>query len=101
MKTNNSFNYLKRRKWHYIVAKKLRGINSKHNRDLYCLNCLDLFITKRKLHKKVCENKFCCGVVMPFEVTKILEINHYQKSDKAPSIIYADIESLIKRINEY
>ena len=26
------------------------------------------------------------------EDTKILEVNQYQKSDKAPSIIYADIK---------
>ena len=29
---------------------------------------------------------------MPSEVTKILEFNHCQKSDKAPFIIYADLE---------
>ena len=33
---------------------------------------------------------------MPFEDTKILEFNQYQKSDKTTFIIYADIESLIK-----
>ena len=29
---------------------------------------------------------------MPSEVTKILEFNQCQKSDKAPFIIYADLE---------
>ena len=29
---------------------------------------------------------------MPSEDTKILEFNQYQKSDKAPFIIYADLE---------
>ena len=32
---------------------------------------------------------------MPSEVTKILEFNQYQKSDKAPFIIYADLECII------
>ena len=32
---------------------------------------------------------------MPFEDTKILDFNQYQKSDKAPFIIYADLECLI------
>ena len=36
---------------------------------------------------------------MPSKDTKILEFNPYQKSDKTPSIIYADLESLIKRID--
>ena len=39
---------------------------------------------KRELHKKVCENKDFCNVIMPFEDTKILEFNHHQKSDKSP-----------------
>ena len=29
---------------------------------------------------------------MPSEGTKILEFNQYQKSDKAPLIVYADLE---------
>ena len=33
------------------------------------------------------------------ENTKILEFNQYQKSDKAPFIIYADFECLIKKID--
>ena len=37
---------------------------------------------------------------MPSEHTKILEFNEYQESDKAPFIIYADLESLIEKINE-
>ena len=34
---------------------------------------------------------------MPSEDTKILESKQYRKSDKTPSIVYADLESLIKR----
>ena len=36
---------------------------------------------------------------MPSEDTKILEFNQYQKSDKAPFIIYADLECLIEKID--
>ena len=32
---------------------------------------------------------------MPSEENKILEFNYYQKSDKAPFVIYADLECLI------
>ena len=38
---------------------------------------------------------------MPSEDTKILEFNQYQKSDKAPFIIYADLECIIERIDRY
>ena len=38
---------------------------------------------------------------MPSEHTKILEFNQYQKSDKVPFIIYADLECLIEKIDGY
>ena len=44
----------------------LRGITSKHHGDFYCLNYLHSFATEKKLesHKKVCENKDVCNVIM-------------------------------------
>ena len=36
---------------------------------------------------------------MPSENTKMLEFNQYQKSDKAPFIIYADLECIIEKID--
>ena len=36
---------------------------------------------------------------MPSKDTKILEFNQLCQSDKTPSIIHADLESLIKRID--
>ena len=38
------------------------------------------------------------NIVMLSEDTKILEFNHYQKTDKAPLTIYADLECLIEKI---
>ena len=35
---------------------------------------------------------------MPFDDTKILEFNQYQKSDKAPFIIYVDLERIIEKL---
>ena len=35
---------------------------------------------------------------MSFEDTKILEFNQYQKSDKLPLAIYADLECVIEKI---
>ena len=48
---------------------------------------------------KKCENKGLCNLIMPFEDTKILEFNQYQKSDKAPFIIFADLECIIEKID--
>ena len=36
---------------------------------------------------------------MPSEDTKILEYYQYQKSDKVPFVIYADLECLIEKID--
>ena len=38
---------------------------------------------------------------MPSGKDNILEFNQYMKSDKMPYIIYADIESLIKKTDGY
>ena len=89
-------------RWYYLPVKKLlallRGIIFRHHGDFYCLNCLHSFATenKREFLKNVCENRDFCNIVMPSEDTKILEFNQYQKSDKVPFIIYADLECLIE-----
>ena len=48
-------------------------------------------------HNKLCENKDFGGELMSSEDTKMLELNQYQKPDKKISIIFTDIESLIKK----
>ena len=74
---------------------------SKHHGGIYCLNCLHSFKTENKLksHKKVCESKDFCNIVMPSEDSKILEFNQYQKSYEAPFIIYTDLECTIEKID--
>ena len=77
----------------------LIGITSKRHSDIYCLNWFHPFRTENKLksHEKVCKNKDFCGIVMPLEKDEILELKYYKKSNKMSYIIYADIESLIKK----
>ena len=91
--------------WHYIVVRTLSalltGITSKHDDDLYCLNCLNSFAIKNKpeLQKKVCKSKDFCNFVMLSEDTKILKFNQYKESDKVPFNIYADLECLTEKID--
>ena len=54
---------------------------------------------KPESHKKVCENKDFCNVIIASKNTEILELKQYQKSDKAPFIICADLECIIEKIN--
>ena len=87
------------RRWHYFAVKKLSALLI--DITFYCLNCFHSFSTGKKLesHKKACENKNFCNVNMISYDTKILEYNQYQKSDKAPLIIYADLECIIEKID--
>ena len=92
-------------KWHYLAGKSLpalfRGVTSKHEEDFYCLNCFQSYTTENKLkkHKKICENHDYCYVEMPEEGNKILKYNQREKSMKVPFIIYADLESLLEKMN--
>ena len=45
--------------------------------------------------------KYFRGIVMPSEISNILEFNKCVKLDQMPYIIYAEIESLIKNIDGY
>ena len=53
--------------------------------------------SKLESHRRVYENYY--NIIMPSEDTKILEFNQYQKSDKAPFIVYADLECIIRKID--
>ena len=92
-------------KWHYLTVRGLsallREVTGNNNGDFYYLNCFRAYTTENKLesHKKVCENHDYCCVEMPNEHHKILKYNHGEKSMKAPFIIYADLESLLEKIN--
>ena len=92
-------------KWHYLAVKSLsalfRGITSNHKEEFYCLNCFQSYTTENKLkkHKKVCEDHDSCYVEMPEKDNKILKYNDVEKSMKVPFIIYADLQSVLEKIN--
>ena len=51
------------------------------------------------MHKRVCTNKYFCNVIIPSKDTKILEFSQYQKPDKAPFIVYENLECLTEKID--
>ena len=93
--------------WHYLAVKSisrlLRGITSNHVGDFYCLNCFHSYTTEKKLkkHEKIYKNHDFCHVKMPDKENKILKYNPGEKSLKVPYIIYADTESLLRKIDTY
>ena len=93
------------KKWHYLAVKKLsalfRGVTSNNNGEFYFINYLHSYGMQNKLKKRenVCKNHDYCYVEMPNRDNKILKYNHGQKSMKVPFIIYADLESLLKKMS--
>ena len=91
------------KKWHYSAVKKLstllKGITSKHNGDFYCLNYFQSYTAENKLKK---HKKYERIMIIAMEKwlkkdNKILKYNHREK--KVPFIIYADLESLLEKMN--
>ena len=77
-----------------------KGITSKNKDDSYCLNCFHSSASKKSLekHMKVCEDKDYCYIEMP-KKSESLEYYSGVKSMKAPCIIVADIESLLRKMD--
>ena len=92
-------------KWHYLAVKLLpalfRGITSNHKEDFYCLNCFHSYSAENKLknHKKLCENHDYYYVEMPEKDNKILKYNQRGKFLNVPFVIYANLESLLEKMN--
>ena len=82
--------------WQYLGVKKLSALIG----DFYCLNCLHSFKTKNKLelHKKVCENKDFCYVIMLSEDTTILEFE-VKTIDKNGEAIVKNISQILQFID--
>ena len=89
--------------WHYLAVKSISGllreITSNHNGDFYCSNCFDSYTSERKLkkHERTCKDHDFCNPIIPDEYNKILEYETGEQSLKVPSIIYADLECLLKK----
>ena len=90
---NYGGSYIDSPKW---LKNKKATINLKNNDDKcfqYSLN--HKHIKKLKTHYNACKNHDYCYV----EDNKILKYNPGKKSMEAPFIIYADLESVVEKIN--
>ena len=74
-----------------MIGKRLRNTV----RQLLLIFCILKKINKLKCHEKICKPE----ILMPSEKDNILEFKQYMKSDKIPYINYADIESLIRKLD--
>ena len=92
------------KKWHYLAVKSvsalLRGITGNNHDDICCLNSLHSYTTENKLKKyrEICENHRYCKLEMPKE-GDVIECKSGEKSIMIPFAIYADLESILKKIS--
>ena len=89
-------------KSHYCLVKKISAllasqINNHKGTIHICLNCINGFksIDSLNKHKEYCYNNECVKINMPPSGT-YLRFKNFLHSEKAPFVIYADFESLIK-----
>ena len=89
-------------KSHYCLVKNISALlvsqinNHEHKRHI-CLNCINGFksIDSLNKHKEYCYNNECVKIVMPPPGT-YLKFKNFRYSERAPFVIYADFENLIK-----
>ena len=94
-------------KTHYTLVKNKSALitsqvnNHEHKRHL-CLNCFNSFNSPETLetHKEYCYENESVKILMPPPST-YLRFNKFHHSEKAPFVIYADFESLIKPMDNY
>ena len=91
---------------HYCYVKRESALlfdqSKNRNAKHYCMMCLTGFSRADLLvdHKKYCNgvNGRPTKIDMPEEGENILAFQNYQKQMKAPYVIYADFEALVKKI---
>ena len=83
--------------WHFLAVEKLSALL---HGITYWFLLFDILLEQKmnvNLIKNYVKLKGFYGIVMTSEKNNILGFNQYTKSDKMPYIVYADIESLIKK----
>ena len=91
---------------HYCWVKRESALlfdKAINNKTFYCMRCVTRFT---RAHLLVEHEKYCNGVNgrptkidMPEEGENILAFQNYHKQMKAPYVIYADFESLVKKMH--
>ena len=81
------------------LCRLLRRITSNHDRDFYCMSCFHSICSDNLLrtHERLCGNHNYCHVDMPEKNKNILKYCSGEKLLKAPFIIYANLECLLKK----
>lgn len=100
-KTNKNSEHLKT---HYCWIKNLSAllcsqISTNGHALYFCDRCLNHFMKPERLerHKIECMKRNECEIVMPMFPENIIKFRSYKKQLMVPFIVYADVESILKK----
>ena len=89
---------------HYVLINNMSRLltrqKTKHTEKRhFCLRCLNSFTIEEvlKKHYEYCQKNGVVKVSLPKNRT-ILELNHFNRSNKVPIVVYADFECFTKPI---
>ncbi|XP_018396274.1 PREDICTED: uncharacterized protein LOC108774621 [Cyphomyrmex costatus] len=92
---------------HFVCIKNLSGlvgsqINKKKNRKYFCDRCLHYFSSSEKLesHAVDCQKLNECAIRLPSVEQRWLEFRNYCRKERAPFIVYADLECVLKKTED-
>ena len=91
---------------HYCLVKNTSAllasqVNNHKCKLYFCLNCLNYYYDpdKLKIHKEYCNEKETVKLNMP-EPETYLKFNKHRYSERAPFVVYADFECMLKPITD-
>ncbi|XP_050457754.1 uncharacterized protein LOC126854768 isoform X2 [Cataglyphis hispanica] len=88
--------------WIKNLSRLVSSQLSKHNGQKYiCDRCLHYFESDNKLqlHTVDCREMNKCTIRLPSEKEKWLSFNNYNRKERLPFVVYADLECMLKKTN--
>ncbi|EZA52005.1 hypothetical protein X777_09439 [Ooceraea biroi] len=77
-------------------------INKKNGQIYICDRCLHYFYTNERLeaHSVDCSKMKECAIVLPNEEDKWLSFTNYNRKERMPFVVYADLECILQKTEE-
>ncbi|XP_036146615.1 uncharacterized protein LOC118646876 [Monomorium pharaonis] len=88
--------------WIKNLSRLVSSQLSKHEHKKYlCDRCLHYFSTNEKLEAHVvdCRELNDCAIQLPSEDNKWLSFKNYNRKERVPFVVYADLECVLKKLN--
>ncbi|KYM95685.1 hypothetical protein ALC62_13666 [Cyphomyrmex costatus] len=92
---------------HFVTIKHLSRLvgsqlSKKKTKKFFCDRCLHYFSSNEKLeiHSEDCGKLNKCAIRLPSEEKKWLEFHNYGMKERAPFVVYADLECVLRKTED-